>query len=68
MEYSVNNHPPMGFFTFIPSVDEDILPDRQSVLYKAGKFAKGPSYCLFSPLLKECHFEVGASNTLQVCL
>lgn len=41
MDYSVNNHPPMGLFTFIPSVDGDILPDRQSVLYKAGKFAKG---------------------------
>ncbi|KAI1500571.1 Alpha/Beta hydrolase protein [Biscogniauxia marginata] len=41
MEYSVNNHPPAGLFTFIPSVDGDFLPDRQSVLYKAGKFVKG---------------------------
>ncbi|KAI5920167.1 Alpha/Beta hydrolase protein [Camillea tinctor] len=40
MEYSVNNHPPAGLFTFIPSVDGDFLPDRQSVLYKAGKFVK----------------------------
>lgn len=41
MEYSANNHPPMGLFTFIPSVDGDILPDRQSLLYKSGQFAKG---------------------------
>ncbi|ORY56972.1 Alpha/Beta hydrolase protein, partial [Pseudomassariella vexata] len=41
MAYSVNNHPPAGLFTFIPSVDEDFLPERQSVLYKAGKFVKG---------------------------
>ncbi|KAI1394302.1 alpha/beta-hydrolase [Hypoxylon trugodes] len=39
--YSVNNHPPGGLFTFIPSIDGDFLPDRQSVLYKAGKFVKG---------------------------
>lgn len=53
MEYSVNNHPPMGLFTFIPSVDGDILPDRQSVVYKAGKFAKGVSSCSFSALKQE---------------
>ncbi|KAK7756217.1 hypothetical protein SLS62_001810 [Diatrype stigma] len=41
MEYSVSNHPPAGLFTFIPSVDGDFLPDRQSALYKAGKFVKG---------------------------
>lgn len=41
VEYSVKNHPPMGLFTFIPSVDSDFLPERQSVLYKAGKFVKG---------------------------
>lgn len=41
IEYSVNNHPPMGLFTFIPSVDGDILPDRPSVLYKSGRFNKG---------------------------
>ncbi|KAI0024063.1 Alpha/Beta hydrolase protein [Xylariomycetidae sp. FL0641] len=41
MAYSVNNHPPAGLFTFIPSVDGDFFPDRQSVLYKTGKFAKG---------------------------
>ncbi|RWA10711.1 hypothetical protein EKO27_g4386 [Xylaria grammica] len=41
MEYSVGNHPPAGLFTFIPSVDGDFLPDRQSTLYKAGKFVKG---------------------------
>ncbi|KAF2877073.1 Alpha/Beta hydrolase protein [Massariosphaeria phaeospora] len=39
-EYSVANHPPTGLFTFIPSVDGDLFPDRQSVLYKAGKFVK----------------------------
>ncbi|KAK8123954.1 carboxylesterase [Apiospora kogelbergensis] len=41
MAYSVQNHPPAGLFTFIPSVDDDFIPDRQSALYKAGKFAKG---------------------------
>ncbi|KAI4861913.1 Alpha/Beta hydrolase protein [Hypoxylon rubiginosum] len=41
MEYSVNNHPPAGLFTFIPSVDGDFIPDRQSVLSKTGKFVKG---------------------------
>ncbi|KAI2776169.1 Alpha/Beta hydrolase protein [Daldinia loculata] len=41
MEYSINNHPPAGLFTFIPSVDGDFLPDRQSVLYKSGRFVKG---------------------------
>lgn len=41
VEYSTKNHPPMGLFTFIPSVDSDFLPDRQSTLYKAGNFVKG---------------------------
>ncbi|KAF3066592.1 Acetylcholinesterase [Daldinia childiae] len=41
MEYSVNNHPPLGLFTFIPSVDADFLPDRPSVLYRSGRFVKG---------------------------
>lgn len=40
MAYSVNNHPPAGLFTFIPSVDGDFLPERQSSLYKAGRFVK----------------------------
>lgn len=44
IEYAVSNHPPMGLFTFIPSVDGDIIPDRPSVLYKSGKFAKGTSH------------------------
>lgn len=47
MEYSRANHPPAGLFTFIPSVDDDFIPDRHSVLYKAGDFVKGMS---FSPL------------------
>ncbi|KAI1168912.1 Alpha/Beta hydrolase protein [Nemania serpens] len=41
MAYSVENHPPAGLFTFIPSVDGDFLPERQFTLYKAGKFVKG---------------------------
>jgi carboxylesterase type B len=41
MEYSVANQPPAGLFTFIPSVDGDMFPERQSVLYKAGRFVKG---------------------------
>ncbi|KAI1292953.1 Alpha/Beta hydrolase protein [Xylaria venustula] len=40
MAYSVENHPPAGLFTFIPTVDGDFLPERQSALYKAGKFVK----------------------------
>ncbi|KAK0714038.1 Alpha/Beta hydrolase protein [Lasiosphaeria miniovina] len=39
--YSVENHPPMGLFTFIPSVDGDFFPDRTSTLYRSGRFAKG---------------------------
>ncbi|KAK8135721.1 alpha/beta-hydrolase [Apiospora sp. TS-2023a] len=42
MGYAMKNHPPAGLFTFIPSVDDDFLPDRQSVLYKAGRFAQVP--------------------------
>ncbi|KAL1613155.1 hypothetical protein SLS60_001387 [Paraconiothyrium brasiliense] len=41
VDYSKQNFPPAGLFTFIPSVDGDYFPDRQSVLYKAGKFVKG---------------------------
>ncbi|KAI1122056.1 alpha/beta-hydrolase [Nemania abortiva] len=41
MAYSVANHPPAGLFTFIPSVDDDFLLDRQSSLYEAGNFVKG---------------------------
>ncbi|KAH6633944.1 Alpha/Beta hydrolase protein [Chaetomium sp. MPI-SDFR-AT-0129] len=40
MAYSVQNHPPAGLFTFIPSVDGDFLPERQSVLYRSGRFVK----------------------------
>lgn len=41
MAYSIQNHPPAGLFTFVPSVDDDFLPGRQTALYKAGKFVKG---------------------------
>lgn len=41
VDYSQNNHPPLGLFTFIPSVDSDFLPERQSTLYRTGKFVKG---------------------------
>lgn len=41
VEYSQQNRPPLGLFTFIPSVDSDFLPERQSALYRAGKFVKG---------------------------
>ncbi|KAF2000731.1 alpha/beta-hydrolase [Amniculicola lignicola CBS 123094] len=41
MQYSVENHPPFGMFTFIPSIDGDMIPDRQSVLYETGNFVKG---------------------------
>ncbi|KAK8045392.1 hypothetical protein PG993_005416 [Apiospora rasikravindrae] len=42
MAYAMQNHPPAGLFTFIPSVDDDFLPGRQSALYKAGRFVKVP--------------------------
>ncbi|KAH6673519.1 prolyl oligopeptidase-like protein [Halenospora varia] len=41
MEYSVENFPPAGLFTFIPSVDGDFVPDVQSKLIKEGSFVKG---------------------------
>ena len=41
MEYSIANHPPAGLFTFIPSVDNDIIPDSQSRLVSTGRFVKG---------------------------
>lgn len=41
MEYSVLNHPPSGLFTFIPSVDDDFLPDRYSAMMREGRFVKG---------------------------
>lgn len=44
MEYSVSNHPPSGLFTFIPSVDDDFLPDRYSTMMREGSFVKGKLY------------------------
>jgi carboxylesterase type B len=41
MAYSRENHPPMGLFTFIPSVDDDFIPGRTTALYEAGRFVKG---------------------------
>jgi carboxylesterase type B len=41
MDYSIANHPPAGLFTFIPSVDGDFIPDRQSNLMRMGQFVKG---------------------------
>jgi carboxylesterase type B len=41
MAYSVSNHPPVGLFTFIPSVDDDFIPNTPTTLYRAGKFSKG---------------------------
>lgn len=40
MAYSVNNRPPSGLFTFIPSVDDDFMPESQTSLYKKGHFVK----------------------------
>ncbi|KAI1464572.1 alpha/beta-hydrolase [Daldinia caldariorum] len=40
MGYSRANHPPAGLFTFIPLIDGDFIPDRHTVLYKAGRFTK----------------------------
>jgi carboxylesterase type B len=41
MEYSVANNLPAGLFTFIPTVDGDLVPDRSTQLYRNGQFAKG---------------------------
>lgn len=41
MEYSVSNHPPSGLFTFIPSVDDDFIPERPSKMMREGSFVKG---------------------------
>lgn len=41
MAYSVENYSPAGLFTVILSVDGDFFLERQSALYKAGKFVKG---------------------------
>ncbi|KAJ8071559.1 hypothetical protein OCU04_001872 [Sclerotinia nivalis] len=41
MEYSISNHPPSGLFTFIPSVDDDFLPERHSKMMREGSFAEG---------------------------
>lgn len=66
MAYSVENHPPMGLFTFIPSVDGDIIPDRQSVLYKTGRFAKGIHFS--SPRSSSSHLPREAEPLFQVFL
>ncbi|KAI0472939.1 alpha/beta-hydrolase [Xylariaceae sp. FL0804] len=39
--HATENHPPLGLFTFIPSVDGDFLPERPSVLYRGGRSARG---------------------------
>jgi carboxylesterase type B len=44
MDYSRANHPPAGLFTFIPSVDDDFLPEQQSKLVEQGKFVKGKHF------------------------
>ncbi|CAG8958156.1 hypothetical protein HYFRA_00000506 [Hymenoscyphus fraxineus] len=41
LQYSVSNFPPAGLFTFVPSVDDDFLPDSPSKLVRAGRFVKG---------------------------
>ncbi|KAF2230602.1 alpha/beta-hydrolase [Viridothelium virens] len=41
MQYSATVHPPTGLFTFIPSIDDDFLPDQPSKLFRNGRFVKG---------------------------
>jgi carboxylesterase type B len=41
MAYSRENYPPLGLFTFIPSVDDDFIPGRTTALYESGRFSKG---------------------------
>ena len=42
--YSIENNPPAGLYTFIPSVDGDLFSDRQSNLLRDGKFVKGMKF------------------------
>jgi carboxylesterase type B len=41
MEYSVQNFPPAGLFTFIPCVDGDMFSESATEMYRKGKFVKG---------------------------
>jgi len=41
MGYSIEKHPPAGAFTFIPSLDDYLIPDRPFNLMEAGDFVKG---------------------------
>jgi carboxylesterase type B len=41
VEYAQANFPPLGLFTFIPSVDNDFFPGRPSVLSKGIGFVSG---------------------------
>ncbi len=41
MQYSAVNHPPVGLFNFIPSIDGDMFNEQLSVSYKKGRFVKG---------------------------
>lgn len=41
LEYSVENHPPAGLFTFISSVDGDLFGGRPSEVYKTRRVGQG---------------------------
>lgn len=41
MAYSIENHPPTGVFTFLPSLDDDIFTESPLKLMREGKFVKG---------------------------
>lgn len=53
MAYSRENHPPLGLFTFIPSVDDDFLPGRTAALYETGRFVKGDCIAHFVQLITD---------------
>ena len=38
---SQEQRPPFGEFTFNPTIDDDYIPDRPSVLLQKGDFVKG---------------------------
>lgn len=40
-EFAQAHNPPYGLLIWLPSIDNDILPDRQSVLTRTGKVARG---------------------------
>ena len=41
VSYAQQVHPPFGALVFVPSIDDDILPNQPSRLLRSGKFSRG---------------------------